>query len=475
MPRRADAPAAERSREKRARPPRPARAAARIPLDRFMTAPATRPTLVRALGRWTLTALVLNCVIGSGIFGLPSAIAKLLGPLAPWAYVFGALAIGVIMVVFAEVASQFRDSGGQYLYAREALGRFAGIQVGWFFLLVRLTSGAAVLNLFVNYLGEFWPGVSEPLARAAVLIVLVGGFAVVNYCGVRAGAGVSNFFTITKIATLGFFIIGGLLLVNRVAPAPAAAELTFGAWTDALVALFFAFGGFEAALIPAAETKDPRRDAPFALLTGLAIVAAIYFLVHVVAMWSVADLAKSPRPLADAARNFAGPAGAGAMAVAAMVSVYGWLSGAFITVPRLMYALAERGDFPRRLAAVHARFRTPHVAIVLSALVLLALSIYGSFIWNALLAAVARLVTYAATCLALIQLRRRHPQDEAWRAPAGRWFAFVGIGLCGVLVLRMNWSHAISMTLVAVVGTINWVAVRQAERARAAAAATPAP
>src|SRR4051812_35901524 len=133
--------------------------------------------LVRAIGRWSLVALVINSIIGSGIFGLPSAIAKLLGSLAPWAYLLGALIIGVIMAVFAEVGSQFRESGGQYLYARAALGRFAGIQVGWFFLLVRITSGAAVMNLFVNYLGEFWPEAIAPFTRAALMSVMVAAFA----------------------------------------------------------------------------------------------------------------------------------------------------------------------------------------------------------------------------------------------------------------------------------------------------------
>ena len=144
------------------------------------------------------------------------------------------------MAVFAEVGSQYRESGGQYLYARDALGRFAGIQAGWFFLLVRLTSGAAVLNLFVNYLGECWPGVTAPLARAAVIIAMVGGFAAVNYRGVRAGAGVSNFFTVTKVATLGLFIVAGLLLLDRVVPAAPAVPATSGAWSNALVALVFA-------------------------------------------------------------------------------------------------------------------------------------------------------------------------------------------------------------------------------------------
>ena len=420
-----------------------------------------QPQLVRAIGRWTLTALVLNSVIGSGIFGLPSVIAKLLGPVAPLAFVLGALAIGAIMAVFAEVSSQFREAGGQYLYAREALGRFAGIQVGWFFLLVRLTSGAAVLNLFVNYLGEFWPGATQPVARATVMAALIGGFAAVNYRGVRAGAGLSNFFTVTKLATLGLFIVAGLLLVKSIAPAAPAVPASAGAWTDALIALVFAFGGFESALVPASETKDPRRDTPFALLTGLAVVAACYLLIHVVAMWAVPDLANSPRPLADAARSFAGPAGAAAMAVAAMLSVFGWLSGAFVTLPRLIYALAERGDFPRRLAAVHARFRSPHVAIIFWAVALLALAIYGNFIWNAILAGVARLVTYAVTCVVLLRLRHTAPQADAWRAPAGNLLAVLGIAFCAVLAARMTSTHIAIMGAVAVIAAANWLAVRQ--------------
>jgi len=425
-----------------------------------VTRDPTKPELVRALGRWTLTGLVLNSIIGSGIFGLPGAIAKLLGPAAPVSYIVGALAIGVLMAVFAEVSSQFRESGGQYLYAREALGRFAGIQIGWFFLLVRLTSAGAVLNLFVTYLGEFWSAATTPLIRALIMSALVGGLALVNYRGVRAGAGVSNFFTITKVGALGLFIIAGLLLVKHTTPATPAVAPTAGAWTDALIALVFAFGGFESALIPAAEAKDPRRDTPFALGVGLAIVAVCYFLIQIIAMWAVPDLASAERPLADAAHSFAGTTGAAAMAMAAMLSAYGWLSAAFVANPRLIYALGERGDFPRAFGAVHPRFRSPHLAILLWTVLVLGLAIYGSFIWNAILAGVARLVTYAATCVALIQLRRKRPQADRWRAPAGNLLAVIGIVFCAGLAVRMNATHATVMAAVAVIGTANWLVVR---------------
>ncbi len=421
----------------------------------------SKPQLVRAIGRWTLTALVLNSVIGSGIFGLPGAIAKFVGPAAPLAYVLAAVAIGILMAVFAEVSSQYRESGGQYLYARDALGRFAGIQIGWFFLLVRLTSGAAVLNLFVNYLGEFWPEVASPANRAAVMAALIAGLAAVNYCGVRVGAGVANFFTIAKLATLALFIGTGLLLANHATAPGTAGPASAADWTGALVALVFAFGGFESALIPAAETKNPRRDTPFALGVGLVVVAILYLLIHLVAMRSVPDLANSTRPLADAARAFAGSRGAAFIALGAMLSAYGWLSGAFVTLPRLIYAMGERSDFPPAFAAVHPRFRSPHLAILLWAGLVLALGIHGSFIWNAILAGVARLVTYAATCVVLMRLRRRQPAADAWRAPMGNLLALLGIAFCFALALSMTLTHAIIMGTVGAVAAVNWLVVRR--------------
>ena len=144
--------------------------------------------LVRAIGRWGLTALVLNSIIGSGIFGLPSLVAGLLGDRGPWAYLIATLGIGAIMACFAEVASQFREAGGPYLYAREAMGRFAGIQIGWQAWLVRLTSAAANANLFVIYLGEFWPQAGQPVPRAVVLTLLIGMLAAINVRGVSGGA-----------------------------------------------------------------------------------------------------------------------------------------------------------------------------------------------------------------------------------------------------------------------------------------------
>jgi len=419
-----------------------------------------QPTLVRALGRWSLTALVLNGIIGSGIFGLPGDIARLMGRAAPVAYVLGAAGIAVIMLVFAELASQFREAGGPYLYAREAFGRFAGIQTGWFTWLVRLTSAAAAAHLFVIYLGEFWPGATAPLPRALVITALIGGLAFVNVLGVRAGAGLANVFTAAKLVPLTLFIVVGLVLAPPLAAAPADA-ISSATWIKALVLMAFAYGGFESALIPAGETKNPRRDAPFALLTALVVVAVFYLAIHFVAMRALPDLAHSERPLADAARVFAGPAGAAVISLGAMISTFGWLCGGLVGVPRLTYALAEGGDFPRVFAQVHPRFRTPHVSIVLWAVLVLALALWGNFIWNAVLSVAARLVTYAMGCAALIRLRQRDPHADAWRAPAGVVLALLGGAFCVLLIAQMNADHARIVAVVAAIGTANWLAVRR--------------
>lgn len=426
-----------------------------------MSTSPPKTELVRALGRWTLAALVFNGIIGSGIFALPATVTGLLGPSAIWGYVFAALAIAPIVTVMAELGSQYREAGGQYLYARDALGRFAGIQTGWFLWLMRLTAAGAVANVFVTYLGEFYPDVTTTVPRALVMIVVFSSLAWINVRGVRGGARLSNFFTVVKLASLGLFIVAGLLLSERHTPAAPTQTHAIGIWIDALVTLIFAYGGFEAALIPASETKDPRRDVPQALAIALPLVGVVYLLVHLLAARAVPDLAHSMRPLTDAARSFAGAGGAAAITVGVLISAGGWLSVQFVSAPRLTYALAERGDFPRWFGAVHARFRTPHISILVYALLVLGLALYGNFQWNVGLSVAARLITYTTSCAALIRLRRTRKDVAAWRAPAGQVLAVLGMAICALFISRLTAAHALIVGAVAVIATINWLVVRK--------------
>jgi amino acid transporter len=369
--------------------------------------------------------------------------------------------MGLIMACFAEVASQFREAGGPYLYARVALGRFLGLQMGWLAWLVRLTSADANANLFVLYLAEFWPQAGEPLPRALVLTLLLGILAAVNYRGVRAGAGVSDFFTAAKLLPLLIFIGVGLFAFRGANPIGLGAA-SADQWLQAVLVLVFAYGGFEAALMPMGEAKNPERDAPFALFTALVICTVVYTLIQVVVMQVLTNPAATQRPLAAAAREFMG-GGAALIALGALISVYGYLSGQMLSVPRLTFALAERRDFPGFFARIHPRFRTPHVSIVIYTALVWILALKFSFLSNATLSAVARLFTYALVCVALLVLRRRQPGATAFRLPAGPLFAGLGIGFGAILVSRMGRGELAIIVATALVALLNWLLVRSRE------------
>src|ERR1035438_4599353 len=168
--------------------------------------------LVRAIGRWSLAALVVNSIIGSGIFGLPATVAGLLGKRSIVAVLIAGAAMGVIMGCYAEVASQFSEAGGPYLYARTAFGRLTGILVGWMLYLAQTAAPAANANLFVIYLAEFWPEAKHPWPRFVILTLLVGVLAAINALGNRQGTVVSNAFTIAKILPLLMVISAGAAL-----------------------------------------------------------------------------------------------------------------------------------------------------------------------------------------------------------------------------------------------------------------------
>jgi amino acid transporter len=429
--------------------------------------------LVQALGRWSLTALVINSIVGSGIFGLPAVVAAHLGRASPLAYLLAAGVIGIVMGCFAEVASQFSAAGGPYLYVRVAFGRFLGLQTAWLTWLSRLAAGAAAANLFTTYLAVFWPSSQQRAARVLVIFLLVGTLALTNIVGVKSGARMSNVLTIAKLVPLSLFTFAGLIFLAAHFPAahfPAAHFLaghgaaapathavpSVGDWFESALVLIFAYGGFEGAMVPMSEARDPRRDAPFALGTALVAVTALYALIQIVVVGLVADPGLTDRPLAVAAGIIAGPAGATFMSASALLCLYGYLSAQMLHTPRLTMALAEQGDFPRFFAAINARFRTPVTSILVYAALLATLAAVGNFRWNVVLSAVARLFTYGLVCGALLVLRRRNPGAQAYRLPGGQIFAVLGIAFMAVLLTRMHRAEFAVIVAVAVVSLLNW-------------------
>jgi amino acid transporter len=418
------------------------------------------------MGRWTLAALVVNAIVGSGIFGLPSVVARLLGRAAsPWAWIVGAVGNGVIMLCFAEVASRFTRAGGAYLYARHALPRLLALEVGWFAYLTRLTAASAGANLFTVNVAEFLPQAEQEAWRLGILTLLVGTLAAVNLRGVRGGARLSNLFTVGKLVPLAILLAAGaaFVLVRRpdlpVAEAPAA---TAADWLRAILLVAFAYGGYDGAMMAMGEAREPRRDAPFALVAAMILLAGLYTGVQLVVNAVLADPGASERPLADAARIVFGPPGAGLLAAGALVSVAGFLGANFLGAPRLTFALAEHGDVPGILGRIHPRFRTPHVSILLFAFLVWALAVRGSFEWNATLSAVSRLFVYGSTCAALLVLRRRRPGAARLELPGGPILAGVGIAFCALLAVRMGRAELVVMAAVAAVATAHWLLTRRA-------------
>ena len=424
--------------------------------------PAPGTHLIRAIGRWSLTALVVNSIIGSGVFGLPSTVAGLLGKFSPLAVLFAGGGMAVIVACFAEVASRFQHAGGPYLYARAAFGRGMGIQMAWMLCLGQVAAPAANANLFVIYLGEFWPHARDPLPRALILTILVGVLAFINVRGVRAGAQVSNFFTAAKLVPLFAVIALGLFVLHaHPAAATAAPAATTSQWLKALLLLVFAYGGFETALAPMGEAKDPRRDAPFALFIALVVCTALYALIQWVVVGVLPNAANSQRPLADVARVAVGSFGAGLVAVGALISFYGYLSAKILAMPRVTFALAEQGDFPKAFAAIHPRFHTPYVSILVFAALVLAFALSGEFKWNVTLSAVARLLYYAVCCAALPVLRRQQPGEARFHLPAGNLFACLAVLMCAVLVTQVDFGQSLILLATIAVGLLNWMLVRR--------------
>jgi amino acid transporter len=419
--------------------------------------------LVRAIGRWSLTALVVNSVIGSGVFGLPSTVAGLLGSLSPIAVLLAGAGMGVIFGCFAEVASRFQQAGGPYLYARAAFGRGMGIQMAWMLLLGQVAAPAANANLFVIYLAEFWPHARDPLPRALILTILVGVLAFINVRGVRAGTQVSNFFTAAKLLPL-FAVIGmGLFMLHThsggISPA-APLTITTSQWLKAVLLLVFAYGGFETALAPMGEAKDPRRDAPFALFAALLACTVIYALIQWVVVGVVPEAAHSERPLADVARISVGSFGAGLVAVGALISFYGYLSAKILGMPRVTFALAEQGDFPEVFAAIHPRFHTPYVSILVFAALVWVFALSGEFKWNVTLSAVARLLYYGICSAALPVLRRKQIGNAGFRLPAGNFFAGLAVLMCAALVTRVDYGQSLILLATIAIGLLNWLVVK---------------
>jgi amino acid transporter len=414
--------------------------------------------LVRSIRRWDLVAVTINAVIGAGIFGLPARVFGFIGDFSVVAFLVCAVFASLIVICFAEVGSRFSETGGPYLYAREAFGSVVGFEAGWLMWLARVSAFAANANLLVGYAGYFLPVIARGAGRNVFLCTVAASLMAINIIGVRNAARANNLFTAGKLIPIALFLAAGLWFTDwdrfTFAVAPGYAQ-----FSTSVLLLVYAFTGFEMAVIPSGEIRDPQKNIPMALLTAIAVIASVYLLIQIVCIGTLPELASSQRPLADAASRFMGRAGASIISAGIVISIAGNLHITLLSASRIPFAMAERGELPRFLGVTHTRFHTPHSAILLTGAVMLVLTISGTFIYALTISTLARLMIYITTCAALPVLRRKAGAPRALlQVPGGVAVAAAAILLACWLLSNSTWREARDTAIAAVLGFVIFAA-----------------
>jgi amino acid transporter len=372
---------------------------------------ASERSLVRALGTWGLAASIVNITVGGGIFRLPAAAAGALGAAAPLAYVVCAVAMGLIVLCFAEAGSRVSLTGGLYAYVEVAFGPFIGFLSGVMLWAGITAATAAVASFFADALGALVPALALGPARSATLVTILVALALLNIAGVRGANRFNVVMTVAKLLPLIALVVIGASAAHsenlRWTNTPATRDVA-----RASAVLIFAFLGVESALVPSGEVHEPARTIPRAIFVAMVGVTLLYLAVQLVTQGILGlALVGQKTPLAEAASVAMGSGGRTLILVGSAVSMFGYVSGMTLAVPRMLFALGRDGFLPAPLAAVHSRFKTPYVAIATQTLVVIGLSVTGSFEKLAIIANGSILLVYGACCLAVIQLRRRGVQE----------------------------------------------------------------
>lgn len=374
------------------------------------------PGNARQISVFDTFCIGINAIVGSGIFIFPGILASIVGPASILAFGGCGLLLVCVALCYAELGSMFRQNGGSYVYAKEAFGPFVGYGVGWISWVTSVFSWAAVANAVSSNLAYFHPVFKETYAIKAVALVLVIGFSVINYRGIKLGAWTINFFTIAKVVPLVLFVVIGLFYIHPANYKPFWNPPT-GSFSAALFLSLWALQGFEVTPLPSGESQNPQKAVPIAAVGTLISATIIYVLIQTVAVGTYPDLATSAskqgaKPLAEAAALFMGPSGATLMALGAVISMVGFNAGNALGCPRFLSAIAEDKYLPPQISAFHPRFNTPSLAIAITAALTGIAALGLSFESLVNLSNLVVILQYVSTCVAVIWLRYKRPQAE---------------------------------------------------------------
>ena len=411
-----------------------------------MSAPASHG-LVRRLGVFDATMLVMGGIIGSGIFVTPAEVARHVDTplLIVGVWVLGGLVALAASFVYAELAARRPEVGGQYAYLRDAYGPMPAFLYGWALLLVIQSGGmAAVAITFARYLGNL---IQLPISDSIVAVAVLALLTFINCLGVRSGSNVQSGLMVLKILAIAALVIVGLLFAPAAMPQPAGAYSgsmsTLAAIGAALTPVMFSYGGWQTSSFVAGEMRNPQRDLARGLLFGVAGVVILYTSVAFVCVHALgpAGLAASKTPATDVMRLALGDRGATFIAIGIAISALGFLSQGMLTAPRVYFAMAEDGLFFKSVAQVNSTTRVPVVAILLQGVAAAAIALSGTFSQILSYVVSVDFIFFGLTGAALFVFRRRDPdQPVAFKVPLHPLTTFLFVAACVLTVVATVWN-----------------------------------
>ena len=423
----------------------------------------SEPKLRRSIGLGGAIALSFNGAVAASIFALPAALAADFGNFSPLMFPIVAFAALLVIIPFSWSAAAFPESGGPAAYGA-VFGRFVGFELGWVYYIARAAAFAANANVLTAYAARWIAGADQGILRASILVAVTALFAAVNISGVRKSIGLLGGLTVLKAVPLFIAAIAAIAIaVPWPAPEPVPTVTEFEA---GLLIVLYAFVGFEQAVVPAGETRNPASVLPRAIFITIGVTTLLYFLVQLAFVSALPGGGTDAKaPLIDLGAWLAGPFGAAALTLTAMASLAGSLHGIMTSTPRVSHALASRRDLPAWFGRVHPRFETPANSILFFAILAGALAISGSFVWLAVVSTLARMIVYAVTIAAL----PRAPGKR--RLASWHWFlGAVGILVCAWAVSQADWKAWTTLAALSAVGLLLYAVARSRSSSREDAA-----
>ncbi|MEO6328989.1 MAG: amino acid permease [Ginsengibacter sp.] len=407
--------------------------------------------LKREIGVFGLATNSINTIVGAGIFVLPAVVAARLGTAGILAYLFCGVLLSLIMLCYAEVGSKVTCTGGSYAYIESAFGKYAGFLTANIFVIgASIAADAAVANALADTIAFAFPVFKQNFVRILFFLMVFSGLVTLNIRGVKQGIGLVKFSTVAKLLPLLFIITLGFTRVSfsnlEWKSIPLANDIG-----KMCLLLFFAFIGGETGLNVSGEIKKPGKTIPLGIFIAVITVLVIYISLHIVAQGMLgASLTKySNAPLAEVARELIGPFGITLMLLGAGISMFGYLSGEVLNMPRIVFGAARDNVIPiKSLSKVHPKFATPYIAIIVYSCLSFTLSVIGEFQQLAILASASMLLIYLGVAAATIKIRLTGKNiPGSFNIPGGYIVPVLSIGAIVWFLSNLSGKEKIGMLI----------------------------